>query len=107
MEGFEDFENQNAFGSSTNASNLDFGANAQEDIFAAAGMSMNSQSNVGSNVNRGGAEDDLTPEEQEIVQRVELEMQEKKRQLYEKQTSEDEEKNQRKQAAQQALEEWK
>ena len=77
MDGFEDFENQNAFGTSTNASNLDFGESAQEDIFAAAGMSMNSQQNMGQN--RAGAEDDLTPEEQEIMQRVEEELQEKKK----------------------------
>ena len=42
MEGFEGFEQQDGFGTSTNATNLDFGASAQEDIFAAAGMSMNS-----------------------------------------------------------------
>lgn len=107
MDGFEDFENQNAFGTSTNASNLDFGESAQEDIFAAAGMSMNSQQNMGSNMGRGGAEDDLTPEEHEIMQRVEEELQEKKRQLFEKQNNEDQEKMQRKQSAQQSLEEWK
>ena len=88
MEGFEGFEQQDGFGTSTNATNLDFGESAQEDIFAGAGMSMNSQSNMGSNMNRA-QEDDLTPEEQEIIQRVESEMQEKKRQLFEKQNSED------------------
>ena len=106
MEGFENFD-EGGFATSTNPTDLDFGDNANEDIFAAAGMSMNSQSNMGSNMNRAQGEDDLTPEEQDIIQRVEGEMQEKKRLLYEKQTQEEVEKTQRKQSAQTQLEEWK
>lgn len=103
MDGFENFD-EGAFGSSTNPTQLDFGE-GQEDIFAAAGMSMNSQSNFGGPSKAN--DDDLTPEEQEIVQRVESEMQEKKRLLFEKQNQEEVEKTERKQAAQKQLEEWK
>ena len=59
MDGFENFD-EGAFGSSTNPTQLDFGENENEDIFASAGMSMNSQ-NIGG-MNRA-QEDDLTPEE--------------------------------------------
>ena len=104
MDGFENFD-EGAFGSSTNPTQLDFGESANEDIFASAGMTMNSQQNFGG-MNQA-KEDDLTPEEQEIVQRVEGEMQEKKRLLYEKQNQEEVEKTERKQAAQKQLEEWK
>ena len=41
MDGFENFD-EGGFATSTNPTDLDFGDNANEDIFAAAGMSMNS-----------------------------------------------------------------
>ena len=55
----------------------------------------------------GQKHDDLTEQEIEIIQRVENEQQNRKRELYEKVTQAEDDKHQRKLKGQQALSEWK
>ena len=55
----------------------------------------------------GQKHDDLTDEEIEIIQRVDNEQQNRKRELYEKMQQEENEKDQRKLSGQQSLSEWK
>ena len=55
----------------------------------------------------GQKHDDLTAEEIEIIQRVDNEQQNRKRELYEKLQQEENEKDQRKLSGQQSLSEWK
>ena len=88
----------------------DFGSEAGMDTFqqmdngdpfaSAGGIQMSGQSDSFAAVGLSQPENDYTFEEQDIIQRVQTEQEDKKRQLYEKQMAEDTEKQSRKLAAQ-------
>ena len=96
MDGFGNFDEE------PNNMNYD---NNDEDAFSAAqdpfnasgGMQMSSQSqSFAATAPMGSKHDDLTPEEIEIIERVDSEQQNRKRELYEKLQQEENEKNDRK-----------
>ena len=105
---FDEFERQEDggvgldFGESADDA---FGAAVANDPFAGGGMHMSSQSP--DPMMGAGHFSDYTPEEKELMQRVDAEQQDRKRVLYEKQVKEQEDKNKRKQDAQAELSKWK
>ena len=105
MEDFGAFDEPNNNNLNFDAGDDDAFAAASDPFAVAGGMQMNSQ--TAAPMMAGPKHDDYTPEELEIIQRVDLEQQDRKKQLYEKMQQEESAKNERKIAGQQALNEWR